>query len=1346
VRSKYKNEDQMYIFWNALQVNPPSTPTALAANSPATLTVARTGSLVLKETSTYTFTFSLTTALTANSDWLLIEFPSHAYELDADYSGVTVAITSPARTSKSYIINRQNRIYVYPTQAVGAGATTITVSNLPNPSYYLGETLSFSVKSIVNKKTKDVFNADFQVDTTVCTLFSNISIVYTSQYLRINENTYKVSFVVDHDVPGDGSLAVVFDSSLYALRPANPQCSLIKGFPSSATCHHELFAQQLIRISLNGQPITAGTEVELDILNVNNPTDSSITPVMKIQSYFDAAEGSTKVICSSNHTLPNFKDNAIIGCPITVAPDFQNSGLTTDFLVTLKCSEFIRNNTQIIIDFPPEVPGFESTLSCSTNGNYMLEPCEFVTRTNGISLLVLKPNIQDPLVVRIRGVKMPSTVGTYSPIQVSLKQYGVLYAQTDIPNSVTSFTSAPNTNLVQMANHVSLSAFPMNYAEKATYFINLVGVKAKTETTKLFVIFDTAFTRDLGQQLLCGTFIPDPIFGSSYALNFEVMKGLRDFPCSLHDDYTLFVDLSSSPISANTLVDFFFFVRNVYNPNEGSKSTFSFKFKLVTSTNTIALISENAVTLTYGATPSLLRVSSVETTDNNLGAPAEYTFTLNSTASLPAAISTIDKDYEIVLILPADKYPDFTNHQSSIVYNFTSLDYLNTGSAFNFQNSLFFYAQYPDLATISPFQLVLKNVTNPVVPSVCGLNAEGEPIKFQVQYVSRKTGLVYGKSYDAMDDQNCLPVGKYRFSIKVIAPTFTRRGLVYPITVEVEAPAADLQLIPYSTFVIFEPKTINFTDFQNNVATVNMIVPENIDTGDYVIRWIKVETGIETKYLEVPDTVFKVIDSSSIVPKPQVNIEDFKYVWTGTLARDVTVTLDQDPATSVTLNIDLRLSDSNLKGSVDRVTYSNFPISLTFNRGEKQKTFYISAGKSAKANALTYSLSGTNAGNYDQVIPETAFLVMPADGQPEFLMYSAIIQSIQENSASIKVSLSGLGTIYYLAYVDSSLISVTNENIIRGTVPNIDPKWYKSGSVKVEQLADDQSYSKIIDISGLFSQTKYRIHFIARSSFGSYSRVITFDFTTLKVSPGVNLRIPTVAEIDPDHLVESLSNVLALPKSRVIFKSAETFTVERRDDPFYGTDINDYVIIIAPDPASNDPTPTQIVQGFNSNAEKLTRFSILVPEFYNKAGIRVTPVKANTPRVITGPKVLTRSYYTVSISIELIERGRVFAIATERSKVGDTVPGSYQIAHGLLADGTQSQDRYQVSAWTDQEGRGVIVFDELKEYTEYNIYITASNEIPYEPTDLLTDSEVMSLRVKTLKNPSKFLVDFSLFF
>ncbi len=74
--------------------------------------------------------------------------------------------------------------------------------------------------------------------------------------------------------------------------------------------------------------------------------------------------------------------------------------------------------------------------------------------------------------------------------------------------------------------------------------------------------------------------------------------------------------------------------------------------------------------------------------------------------------------------------------------------------------------------------------------------------------------------------------------------------------------------------------------------------------------------------------------------------------------------------------------------------------------------------------------------------------------------------------------------------------------------------------------------------------------------------------------------------------------------------------------------------------------------------------------------------------------------------------------AAEKAKC----PSSLQIRYGKNIDNTDTTKNKKFSSMTDEKGNGVIFFDDLKPGSYYELFITSSSYLPYEPTLLWQDS------------------------
>ena len=1382
IDSYYTGISENYIFYNSLEVTPQAT-SASIANTPTTMEIEAPETSTIRETISYKFSLTTTTTLAANRDYIIIEFPENAYETDTDYSQVKISISDPELSSNSYIMPKRNVIYIEPTEQVPAGALEITVTDLPSPSYYLDGSLSFTIKTVVNSKVIDIFANSVEYTSTVCQLFGDAEVIPSSNFTRVNENTYQVSFTVDHVIPPTGSLAIIFDKDLYNLRPSNPQCQIVEGLTDQATCGFELFSEELVRISLNGDSITPGTLVKVNILDVNNPTITTQQPTITIQSYYDDSFGTNKVICSKNVTLPYFLATEIISCPVAINPVINNANEVTDYMVDILCTSEMKNATTVEIEFPSAYENSfgSSGMSCATNGNYMLGQCGQIARTNLVRVLVSEP-LEDleVMTIRVRDIKNPSIPNLYDGFNVKLYQYEVLYGNTDVGKSQVEVDIKLNKDLMKKNDLTSLSIFPRNYGEEATYYFELVGLHFASTPETLLIEFDEKFSSTLGNNLTCGTFTPEEQYGESYSLNYEAMQNHKPFECSVIDEYLINItfsenlDLRLEEASQSA----FFYINGIYNPNilfmsriAESQTSYSFRFTFITQ-GVALLISNTAQRIQFGDPPTLLKMLNTTVSDNNILVNANYNFSLFSYGDLPSSNAFLD--YEIMLAFPMNRYPE-SSFTPQLTFSFPGYSAIEAQSYLTKYNStLFIDAIYPNLKTINSFPISLYNILNPSIPSECDSIYPSDLLNIGVKYVSRTYGFIYGKNYNIMDKYNCLTIGEFRNEIQVNIPQTLRQGLVYNVSVQIAKATASLSLTPISDSLIFEPMTVNFSNFTGTTQTLSIYVPRNIQLGNYSILWKKTESSQPARFSEVPNSNLVVIAANAVsagTPVGKVTVRDFGSITIGQYPQNVTVTLDQAPAEELIVKIQSETNDDSLQVSIDSSTYSQLPAYLVFSRGESQKQFYIFAESGAKNNTLTYEISGTNAQAYDSNVVSSSYLV-----ESKFLLkecFNSISQkidaieveesqfnftkvkqaSVQENSVSYNIELPQEGIVYYMAVIKSSVSPIASQ-LISGEIPDVDAKSYIAGELLIDTEADNETFAGSIQISGLRSQTDYQVYFLARDNFGVSSQIKTLNLTTSEATPGASILMYTRGNLNASMILNVLSEILAIPLSKLFVESINLASLQPYDQAIqegeeeqntsgnslaselFGGQLSSYKFGIKPDLYNNSPSPIEIANQISTKANQEKLFS-LIPEYAFDLGTRVAPILGDFVEYITQPSVESISYYTITISAELMEPGRLYGIAIPSNKSGNYTPTSYQISQGWTPNNTQLDESYFNMTVSDDSGRAMLVLDELREYVEYDIYITAGDNLPYEPVNLIKNENVVVLTAKTLKNPSK---------
>lgn len=81
-------------------------------------------------------------------------------------------------------------------------------------------------------------------------------------------------------------------------------------------------------------------------------------------------------------------------------------------------------------------------------------------------------------------------------------------------------------------------------------------------------------------------------------------------------------------------------------------------------------------------------------------------------------------------------------------------------------------------------------------------------------------------------------------------------------------------------------------------------------------------------------------------------------------------------------------------------------------------------------------------------------------------------------------------------------------------------------------------------------------------------------------------------------------------------------------------------------------------------------------------------------------------------------------------------PSSSQIRNGMNINNVQQAEFKRFIAITNERGDGSIFFDDLQPGSVYSLYITSSSYLPYQPTILWGDEDVIRIQFETLRNPN----------
>ena len=380
--------------------------------------------------------------------------------------------------------------------------------------------------------------------------------------------------------------------------------------------------------------------------------------------------------------------------------------------------------------------------------------------------------------------------------------------------------------------------------------------------------------------------------------------------------------------------------------------------------------------------------------------------------------------------------------------------------------------------------------------------------------------------------------------------------------------------------------------------------------------------------------------------------------------------------------------------------------------------------------------------------------------KPDIIKMDA--KNIKSTSATVTINTRTSGSIYYLCIdagypiIDepNTILQQSNINGVTGKTESLAENVYNSPTAQINHLID-------VDISKLTSSTKYNFYAVLQSELGN-SAISRISFETIDISRGVLMKLTFSNIVQNLDIVKSLERIMRISPLRIkVLTSPYEFQQIRnninqyKNNPKYV-----YEIVIAPDATNDTTTPIDIVKNFISNSTTLNLFSTYMTDWDKSAQIPYYELRPIKPRVIEMPKPKLINLYNVTLQMKLWERSNVYAVLVEHfgesedsfsitqkkieaKRVGDLsldeqaeAPSSLQIMKGKFKDNSETNQYRKFSTSTDNVGKVNIFFDDLKPGSNYDVYITCSSYIPYEPSLLWPNEDVILISFQTLHNPN----------
>lgn len=258
------------------------------------------------------------------------------------------------------------------------------------------------------------------------------------------------------------------------------------------------------------------------------------------------------------------------------------------------------------------------------------------------------------------------------------------------------------------------------------------------------------------------------------------------------------------------------------------------------------------------------------------------------------------------------------------------------------------------------------------------------------------------------------------------------------------------------------------------------------------------------------------------------------------------------------------------------------------------------------------------------------------------------------------------------------------------------------------------------------------------------------------------MKLKLIDIVDPLSIVTALQQIFRIKPNRikVLTSNQDLQRIKNSVNSIRNTLDYTYEVVIVPDATNDNPIPLDIVKTLVNNATNLGLLKTYVPLWNNATAIDYFEIRATKPIVHHLPAPVRIYFYNATFNMSFWTRANAYAVlieqkvnpnntlnvttsinqavrvATLNASMKAQAPSSKQIRYGFDTANSPLNKYRWTSTVSDVNGVATLFFNDLKPGTVYDMYITASSVLPYEPTMLYDDGEVLKLTFQTLYNPN----------
>jgi hypothetical protein len=372
------------------------------------------------------------------------------------------------------------------------------------------------------------------------------------------------------------------------------------------------------------------------------------------------------------------------------------------------------------------------------------------------------------------------------------------------------------------------------------------------------------------------------------------------------------------------------------------------------------------------------------------------------------------------------------------------------------------------------------------------------------------------------------------------------------------------------------------------------------------------------------------------------------------------------------------------------------------------------------------------------------------------------VSSVASTGATLLINSISAGTIYY-ACTPAGNSPITNPlllvagNISQGITGSAPSEALNVQSGKTAQI----NFVAKASITSLSQSSNYVFYAVCQNNLGT-SSILSVNFSTTTISNGVQFKMYYTAVVENLLLVTSLVQSLRVSPGRIKILTS-TYSLQLQANSTTNSNnrpIFTYDIVLAPDEANDVIAPLTTIQSFANSNSALASFQKSIPAFIISTPITYFELRPVAPQINRLPVTNQINNYNASFKVSFLTQSNVYSILIENvgaaqknfqvskaqinpvkvstlnSTQRSVAPSSSQIKAGTDSHNNPLGKYKVVQITTNSDGNGQIVFSDLKEKSSYQVYITASSPLPYEPTMLWPDSNVLTFNFSTIPNPN----------